>query len=161
MKTRCWIYKWNLDGKTHTDKTRDFRKLFLGKPTGGQHIGYGFYGKNPMVEQLFNQLREGDLLFCYQTATRTLEGIAILVTKAGQNERRHIVFSPAIRFEKPIPIHRLKVEYSNLKQVRALKRSWPRSLFDLSDSDRDALVEACESYESNLSARLRSLPCSE
>lgn len=149
-----FIYKWNSKGQQHAGIGRDWNAVLDATLLTSRHHPIGFRNKNPKFEEPYCNAKEGDVLFCYQTAQRAIVGICIVAGKGQNKGEPSLEITPAFKFVKPLPIHEQKKAYPILIESKALSKSPPRSLFELSDTESAAILEICELHSPGLTNEL-------
>ncbi|GEM_PF-1248091 len=140
---RFWLYKWNASGK----KGRRFTGVWLDclkQPFLTTIFAcYGFDNPNPKMAALYDEVKIGDVMFCYQVDSKSAVGFCIVAGKGVDTQGRLLTVTAAHRFASPVDLAKPKGKQRDLGRVRALESRLPCSLFELSAEEAEILLGAC------------------
>jgi hypothetical protein len=104
---------------------------------------YGFDNPNPKMAGLYDEVKIGDVMFCFQVDTKSAVGFCIVAGKGADTQGRLLTMTAAHRFTSPLDLAKPKGKQRGLGKVRALESRLPCSLFELSREEAEILLGAC------------------
>ena len=135
---RFWLYKWNAkgkEGKKFTGLWVDYLKEPL---LANVFTGYGFESYNPKIARLYDEVKIGDVMCCFQVDSGCAVGLSIVACKGADTRGRFLKMTAAYRFASPVYLREVK------GMVRALTCRLPASLFELSPEETEVVLTTCE-----------------
>lgn len=134
---RFWLYKWNAKGK-QGKKFTGLWSEFLKEPfLTNVFVGYGFENRNSDIARLYDEVRIGDVMCCFQVDSGSAVGLCIVAGKGSDTRGRFLELTAAYRCSSPVNLRKVK------GMVRALTCRLPASLFALSPEETRVVLTTC------------------
>jgi len=135
---RFWLYKWNAKGKKGKKFTGRWPDCLKQPFLTDVFVGYGFENRNSEIAGLFDEVKIGDVMCCFQVDSGSAVGLCIVAGKGSDTRGRFLEMTAAYKFASPVALKSVK------SKVRALTCTLPASLFELSQKETEVLLTECE-----------------
>jgi hypothetical protein len=146
MANQYWMIKWNPEDKSSKDLVQDWLKFLNSNPPeafDARILRNPNHDVERLNSQLFEEVKECDVIFAYQAGSGELHGFCIVTKRPYRDSERWIPILPILRLERAIPLLQLKQKYIELQSLECLQPGLPRTLYKLSKSDADLLFSLC------------------
>ncbi len=147
-----WVYKVN-SKESHAEYNKrafgDWQSVF----DSGEEMEWGgtwATGDANSLRFLREEMQEGDIIFAYQTDKSAIMGLCVVkdfMVYDDDEDARDLWLQAKERFRKPFPVLRVKKEDRRLANIRAFQHNSLGTLHALTDSDAQALLNACRKYQ--------------
>lgn len=150
MTRPLWIYKNNSRGHTHQWSTGDWREFYK-LANGAQVVPWGntaWMGSAAGRRAAF-EMRDGDLVLCWQSDRRVAVGLATVVDQPGDWSEsdgvaeRQINLRPLQRFSPEAPLLDLRKTDPELAKVKGFRPGPVQSIYRTEQQEASAVLMAC------------------
>ena len=98
---------------------------------------YSLTRTNPRIARLYDAVKIGDVMCCFQVDCGSAVGLCIVAGKGSDTRGRFLEMTAAYRFASPVYLRKVK------SMVRALTCRLPASLFELSPEETEVVLTTC------------------
>lgn len=157
-----WVYKCNANEHSYAIATGEWDRFFAG-PQPGEWGGSTTMASRTSLDILWNRMRVGDLILCWQTNRQRAVGLCRVqsfddwVDDSGDKQRDMWLEILGEPFSPPVPIYEVKKSNAALATVRAFQPGYISTLYETTPAEAKTLLRACGISQRSLS-RLQSSP---
>jgi hypothetical protein len=162
LRPPLWVYKCNSTRHAHQIASGDWDSFFAG-PQPGEWGGSTTMASKGSLDVLWNRMRPGDLVLCWQTNRHRAVGLCSVesfddwVDETGEEQRDMVLELLGEPFSPPAALLETKKHDPKIAAVRAFQRGFMGTLYETSVAEAAVLLRACGISPTTL-AKLRSSP---